>query len=211
MHLLTDLTTKKFCLTAAKSAPQVICHAISNFISLLSLLLSGLSSGVGSLPLKGWPLTVSSILDHMCKIFTSKCLIGSKFINWGICQNIQGIDQIRPGLGAQVQKPFLQNANQYQLLPQQQLLSQVQAQGTLGSSPIYGDMDPQRFRGLSRGSMNAKDGQSIANDGSIGSPMQSTSSKVSFSLPHLSEYDSLMIHAYFCISFIAWFIIPFFI
>ncbi|KAG6731247.1 hypothetical protein I3842_01G120000 [Carya illinoinensis] len=117
---------------------------------------TGLSSGVGSLPLKGWPLT--------------------------------GIDQIRPGLGAQVQKPFLQNANQFQLLPQQQLLSQVQAQGTLGSSPIYGDMDPQRFRGLSRSSMNAKDGQSIANDGSIGSPMQSTSSKIN--MPQIQQSSS---------------------
>lgn len=39
-------------------------------------------------------------------------------------------------------------------------------------------MDPQRLRGLNRGSLNVKDGQSIANDGSIGSPMQSTSSKV---------------------------------
>lgn len=72
-------------------------------------------------------------------------------------------------------------------MPQQQLLAQVQAQGNLGSSPIYGDMDPQRFRGLSRGTLNAKDGQPIANDGSIGSPMQSTSSKVRFSSHHLWE------------------------
>lgn len=95
----------------------------------------------------------------------------------------QGLEQIRPGLGAQVQKPFLQSANQFQLLPQQQqqLLAQVQAQGNLGSSPMYHDMDPQRFRGLQRSNLNTKDGQLIANDGSIGSPtMQSTSSKVSF-------------------------------
>ncbi|KAG2721127.1 hypothetical protein I3760_02G067000 [Carya illinoinensis] len=117
---------------------------------------AGLNPGVGSLPLKGWPLT--------------------------------GIDQIRPGLGAQGQKPFLQNANQFQLLPQQQLLAQVQAQGTLGSSPIYGDMDPQRFRGLPRGSMNAKDGQQIGNDGSIGSPMQSTSSKMN--MPQMQQSSS---------------------
>ena len=70
-------------------------------------------------------------------------------------------------------------------MPQQQLLAQVQAQGNLGSSPIYGDMDSQRFRGLSRGTSNAKDGQPIANDGSIGSPMQSTSSKVRFSFHQL--------------------------
>ncbi|GMY26832.1 transcriptional corepressor LEUNIG_HOMOLOG isoform X2 [Fagus crenata] len=101
---------------------------------------------------------------------------------------LTGIDQIRPGLGAQVQKPFLQNANQFQLLPQQQLLAQVQAQGNLGSSPIYGDMDSQRFRGLSRGTSNAKDGQPIANDGSIGSPMQSTSSKIN--MPHMQQSSS---------------------
>ena len=94
---------------------------------------------------------------------------------------IQGIDQIRPGFGAPVQKPLLQSANQFQLLPQQQqqqLLAQVQAQGNIGNSPAYVDMDPQRLRGLARGSLNAKDGLSIANDGSIGSPIQSTSSKV---------------------------------
>ncbi|OIW01395.1 hypothetical protein TanjilG_02551 [Lupinus angustifolius] len=109
---------------------------------------AGLNPGVGGLTLKGWPLT--------------------------------GIDQIRPGFGAQVQKPLLQSPNQFQLLPQQQqqqLLAQVQAQGNIGNSPMYGDMDPQRLRGLARGSLNVKDGQPIANDGSIGSPMQSTSSK----------------------------------
>ncbi|KAH1060678.1 hypothetical protein GLYMA_02G164700v4 [Glycine max] len=110
---------------------------------------AGLNPGVGSLTLKGWPLT--------------------------------GIDQIRPGFGAPVQKPLLQSANQFQLLPQQQqqqILAQVRAQGNIGNSPAYGDMDPQRLRGLARGSLNAKDGLSIANDGSIGSPIQSTSSKI---------------------------------
>ncbi|XP_022924685.1 transcriptional corepressor LEUNIG_HOMOLOG-like isoform X1 [Cucurbita moschata] len=120
---------------------------------------TGLNSGVNSLPLKGWPLA-------------------------------QGIEQIRPGLGAQVQKPFLQSANQFQLLPQQQqqLLAQVQAQGSLGSSPMYSDMDPQRFRGLPRNNLNAKDGQPIANDGSIGSPMQSTSSKMN--IPQMQQSSS---------------------
>lgn len=56
----------------------------------------------------------------------------------------------------------------------------MQGQGNLTSSAMYGDMDPQRFRGLPRGSLNTKDGQSVANDVSIGSPMQSASSKVSF-------------------------------
>ncbi|XP_039010151.1 transcriptional corepressor LEUNIG_HOMOLOG-like isoform X1 [Hibiscus syriacus] len=121
---------------------------------------TGLSPGVGSLPLKGWPLT--------------------------------GIDQIRPNLGAQVQKPFLQNANQFQLLPQQQqqqLLAQVQTQGNLGNSPMYGDMDPQRFSGLSRGNLNTREGQPTANDGSIVSPMQSTSSK-QMSMPPIRQSSS---------------------
>ncbi|KAK5839579.1 transcriptional corepressor LEUNIG_HOMOLOG-like isoform X1 [Gossypium arboreum] len=120
---------------------------------------AGLNPGVVSLPLKGWPLT--------------------------------GIDQIRPSLGAQVQKPFLQNANQFQLLPQQQqqLLAQVQTQGNLGNSPVYGDMDPQRFSGLSRGTLNTKEGQPTVNDGSIGSPMQSTSSK-QMSMPPIRQSSS---------------------
>ncbi|KAH9680898.1 transcriptional corepressor LEUNIG-like protein [Citrus sinensis] len=66
-----------------------------------SLLLQGLSPGVGGLPLKG----------------------------------------------AQVQKPFLQGGNQFQLLPQQQqqLIAQAQAQGNLGNT-MYGEMDPRRKR-----------------------------------------------------------------
>jgi len=54
-------------------------------------------------------------------------------------------------------------------------------------------MDPQRLRGLARGGLNVKDSQPIANDGSIGSPMQSTSSKVSFSQCTLS---GLMVHEF---------------
>ncbi|KAG8481135.1 hypothetical protein CXB51_025925 [Gossypium anomalum] len=102
---------------------------------------TGLNPGVGSLPLKGWPLT---------------------------------------------------NANQFQLLPQQQqqqVLAQVQTQGNMGSSPMYGDMDPQRFSGLSRGTLNAKEGQRIVNDGSIGSPMQSTSSK-QMNMPPIRQSSS---------------------
>ncbi|XP_048235068.1 transcriptional corepressor LEUNIG_HOMOLOG isoform X3 [Ricinus communis] len=119
---------------------------------------AGLNPGVSSLPLKGWPLTV--------------------------------IDQIRPSLGAQVQRPLLHGANQFQLLPQQQqqLLAQVQAQGNLANSPIYGDMDPRKFRGLPRGTLQAKDGQPTANDGSIGSPMQSTSSKMN--VPQMQQSSS---------------------
>lgn len=119
---------------------------------------AGLSPGVGGLPLKGWPLT--------------------------------GIEQIRPSLGSQVQKSFLQSGNQFQLLPQQQqqqLLAQAQAQGNLGNS-VYGDMDPRRFGGLPRGNLNAKDGQPIGNDGSIGSPMQSSSSKMN--MPQIQQSSS---------------------
>ncbi|KAK2400480.1 LEUNIG protein [Trifolium repens] len=117
---------------------------------------AGLNQGVGGLTLKGWPLT--------------------------------GIEQIRPGFGAQVQKPLLQSANQFQLLPQQQqqqLLAQAHAQGNIGNSQVYGDMDPQRLRGLARGGLNMKDSQPIANDGPIGSPMQSTSSKIN--MPQMQQ------------------------
>ncbi|KAF8108778.1 hypothetical protein N665_0104s0093 [Sinapis alba] len=109
---------------------------------------AGLNPGVGALPLKGWPLT--------------------------------GIETIRPGLGPQVQKAFLQNQSQFQLSPQQQqqqILAQVQGQGNMTNSPMYGEMDLRRFTGLPRGNLNSKDGQQNANDGSIGSPMQSSSSK----------------------------------
>ncbi|XP_023639635.1 transcriptional corepressor LEUNIG_HOMOLOG isoform X2 [Capsella rubella] len=123
---------------------------------------AGLNPGVSGLPLKGWPLT--------------------------------GIDQIRPGLGGpQVQKSFLQNQSQFQLSPQQQqqqqILAQVQAQGNMTNSPIYGDMDPRRFTGLPRGNLNPKDGQQNANDGSIGSPMQSSSSK-HISMPPVQQSSS---------------------
>ncbi|WJX11061.1 hypothetical protein P8452_01716 [Trifolium repens] len=117
---------------------------------------TGLNQGVGGLTLKGWPLT--------------------------------GIEQIRPGFGAQVQRPLLQSANQFQLLPQQQqqqLLAQAHAQGNIGNSQVYGDMDPQRLRGLSRGGLNMKDSQPSANDGPIGSPMQSTSSKIN--MPQMQQ------------------------
>ncbi|PIA40164.1 hypothetical protein AQUCO_02500100v1 [Aquilegia coerulea] len=120
---------------------------------------AGLNQGVNGLPLKGWPLT--------------------------------GIDQLRPNLGAQVQKPFLQNPSQFQLLSpqqQQQFLAQAQAQGNLGSSPNYADMDPRRFKVLPRGNLNTKDGQPTGNDGSIGSPMQSSSPKMK--MAHMQQSSS---------------------
>ncbi|MQM12357.1 hypothetical protein Taro_045274 [Colocasia esculenta] len=121
---------------------------------------AGLNQGVSSLPLKGWPLT--------------------------------GIDQLRPSLGPQVQKPFLPSQNQFQLLaPQQQhqFLAQAQAQGSIGNTPNSGDMDPRRFRVLPHGSVNGKDGQPAGNNGSIGSPMQSSSPKVR---PDQAEYLMMM-------------------
>ncbi|RZC56388.1 hypothetical protein C5167_015243 [Papaver somniferum] len=119
----------------------------------------GLNQGASGLPLKGWPLT----------------------------------NQIIPGsLGSQVQKtPFIQAPNQFQLLTphqQQQLLAQAQAQGNLGSSQNYGDMDSRRYRVLPRGNMNSKDSQPTGNDGSIGSPMQASSPKVRLSSQDQADY-----------------------
>ncbi|GLT97792.1 hypothetical protein SLE2022_153410 [Rubroshorea leprosula] len=136
---------------------------------------------------RSMPMDPSSIYGQ--GIMQSKPGIGNTGLNPGVGnlplkgRPLTGIDQIRPTFGTPVQNPFLQNANQFQLLPQQQQhLAQAQTQGSLGSSPMYGDMDPQRFVGSSRGTLNAKEGQATANDGSIGSPMQSTSSKMNLPL-----------------------------
>lgn len=95
------------------------------------------------------------------------------------CSIMQGIDQLRPNLGVQVQKPNLHTQNQFLLASQQQqILAQAQAQSNLGNSTNYGDMDARRF--LPRGSLNAKDGQATRNDGSICSPVLSSSPKVTF-------------------------------
>ncbi|XP_031267080.1 transcriptional corepressor LEUNIG_HOMOLOG isoform X1 [Pistacia vera] len=141
---------------------------------------------------RSMPMDPSSLYGQ--GIMQSKPGLGNTGLNPGVGGlplkgwPLTGIDQIRPNLGAQVQKPFLPGGNQFQLLPQQQqqLLAQAQAQGNLGNS-IYGDMG--RFGGLPRGSLNAKDGQPIANDGSIGSPMQSTSSK-QMNLPQIQQSSS---------------------
>ena len=93
---------------------------------------------------------------------------------------LQGIDQLRPNLGAQMQKPFLSTQSQFQLMSpqQQQYLAQAQAQGNLGNSTNYGDIDPRRLTALTRGGLNGKDGQPAGTDGCISSPMQSSSPKV---------------------------------
>ena len=101
---------------------------------------------------------------------------------------MQGIEQLRPNLSVQVQKPNLPTQNQFlQASQQQQVLAQAQAQSNLGNSVSYGDMDPRRFSGLPRGGMNAKDGQSTRNEGSICSPVQSSSPKVTIIQSHLTE------------------------
>lgn len=80
----------------------------------------------------------------------------------------------------QVQKPNMQMHNQFLLASQQpqQVLAQGQPQNNLRNSTSYGDMDPRNFCQLTRGNMNVKDGQSTRNDGSICSPVQSSSPKV---------------------------------
>ncbi|KAE8703981.1 PPPDE peptidase domain-containing protein 2-like isoform 1 [Hibiscus syriacus] len=84
---------------------------------------------------------------------------------------LTGIDQLRPNLGVQMQKPNLQTQNQFLLTSQQQhVLAQAQMQGNLGNSTNFGEM--------SRGNMNTKVSPSVRNDGSICSPVQSSSPKV---------------------------------
>ncbi|KAK4778246.1 hypothetical protein SAY87_018433 [Trapa incisa] len=126
----------------------------------------GINPCTGDLPLKGFPLA--------------------------------GIDSIRPNLGAHVQKPIMNPVNQLHLLPQQQLqqqhqlLAQIQSQGNSSNPSIFGEMDPRIFRGMPRGSLNAKDGQMMANDASAGSPMQSSSSKMN--MPHIQPSSSQQPH-----------------
>ncbi|KAL3531120.1 hypothetical protein ACH5RR_010442 [Cinchona calisaya] len=126
---------------------------------------------------KSLPMNPSSIYGQA--ILQSKSGMGAAGLNQGVSGlplkgwPLTGIEQLRPSLGLQVQKPNSQNQNQIILASQQQqVLSQAQAQGSLGSSPNYG------FGGLPRGSFNAKDGQLPRNDGSICSPGQSNSPKM---------------------------------
>ncbi|XP_052170866.1 transcriptional corepressor LEUNIG_HOMOLOG-like [Diospyros lotus] len=128
-------------------------------------------------PQKSLPMDPSSIYGQA--IFQSKSGLGGPGLNQGVTGlplkgwPLTGIEQLRPSLGLQVQKPNLQTQNQF-LLPsqQQQAIAQAQAQGNLGNSPNFG------FSGLPRGSLNVKDGQPSRNDGSICSPGQSNSPKM---------------------------------
>ncbi|CAL5427238.1 unnamed protein product [Camellia sinensis] len=124
-------------------------------------------------PQKSLPMDPSSIYGQA--ILQPKSGLGGAGLNQGVTGlplkgwPLTGIDQLRPSLGLQVQKPNLQTQNQFLLAsPQQQVL----AQGNLGSSPNFG------FSGLPRGSLNVKDGQPTRNDGSICSPAQSNSPKM---------------------------------
>ncbi|KAG6505964.1 hypothetical protein ZIOFF_031277 [Zingiber officinale] len=91
---------------------------------------------------------------------------------------LTGIDQLRQNFGPQVNKPFLPNQSQFQLLSpnQQQILAQAQPQSNIDSSNC--GMDPRRLRALPRSVLSGKDGQMNGNDASIGSPSQSSSPKV---------------------------------
>ncbi|KAK6143997.1 hypothetical protein DH2020_020817 [Rehmannia glutinosa] len=100
---------------------------------------------------KSLPMDPSSIYGQA--ILQSKSGLGGAGLNQGVTGlplkgwPLTGIDQLRPGLGLQVQKPNLPNQNQFLLTSQQQqALAQAQAQGNLGNSPNYG------FGGVPRGS-----------------------------------------------------------
>ncbi|KAB2602111.1 transcriptional corepressor LEUNIG-like [Pyrus ussuriensis x Pyrus communis] len=134
-------------------------------------------------PQKSLPMDPSSIYGQA--ILQSKSGLSSAGLNQGITGlplkgwPLTGIDQLRPNLGVQMQKPNLQTPNQLLLASQQQqVLAQAQAQNNLRNSTNYGDMDPRRFSGLPRGNLNAKDGQSTRNDGSMSSPVLSSSPKI---------------------------------
>ncbi|KAI3749624.1 hypothetical protein L2E82_20238 [Cichorium intybus] len=86
-----------------------------------------------------------------------------------------GIDNLRPNMGLQAQKPNMQNQNQFYLALQQQ-------EGNLGASPNYG------LVGLPRGSQSMKDGQTTRNDGSVGSPCQMNSPKMK--MPQMQQSTS---------------------
>ncbi|KAM1987610.1 hypothetical protein ACFX15_034845 [Malus domestica] len=109
---------------------------------------AGLNQGITGLPLKGWPLTLRN-------------------------------QPITTEFGCTNTEAKSSDPNQFFLASQQQqVLAQAQAQNNVGSSTNYGDMDPCRFSGLRRGSLNAKDGQSTRNDGSMSSPVLSSSPKI---------------------------------
>ncbi|KAJ0970436.1 hypothetical protein J5N97_023313 [Dioscorea zingiberensis] len=130
------------------------------------------------------PMDTSSMFGQ--RIIQSKSGLGSAAgLNQGVSAlkgyPLSDVDQIHSNLGPQMHRPFIPTQNQFQLLsPQQQnqLLPQAQVPSNLGHSSNYGDVDPQRLRGLLRANLTAKEGQQAMNDGSVtsvGSPIQSNS------------------------------------
>ncbi|XP_071717476.1 transcriptional corepressor LEUNIG_HOMOLOG-like isoform X2 [Rutidosis leptorrhynchoides] len=141
---------------------------------------------LGNAP-KSLPTDPSSIYGQA--ILHSKSGLGGTGLNQGVNGlplkgwPLTGIDNLRPSVGLQVQKPNIQNQNQYYLASQQQqALTHAQAQGNLGSSPNYG------LVGLPRGNLSIKDGQTTRNDASIGSPGQMISPKMK--MPQMQQSTS---------------------
>ncbi|KAG4139659.1 hypothetical protein ERO13_D07G207700v2 [Gossypium hirsutum] len=117
---------------------------------------------------KSLPMDPSSIYGQA--ILQPKSGLGGAVLNQGVPGlplrgwPLTGIDQLRPSLGVQMQKPNLQTQNQFVLTSQQQhVLAQAQLQGNLGNSTTF---------------VNAKVGQSVRNNGSICSPVPSSSPKM---------------------------------
>ncbi|KAB2022702.1 hypothetical protein ES319_D07G229400v1 [Gossypium barbadense] len=117
---------------------------------------------------KSLPMDPSSIYGQA--ILQPKSGLGGAVLNQGVPGlplrgwPLTGIDQLRPSLGVQMQKPNLQTQNQFVLTSQQQhVLAQAQLQGNLGNSTTF---------------VNAKVGQSVRNKGSICSPVPSSSPKM---------------------------------
>nr|XP_043636344.1 transcriptional corepressor LEUNIG_HOMOLOG-like isoform X2 [Erigeron canadensis] len=112
-------------------------------------------------------------------ILQSKAGLGGTGLNQGVTGlplkgwPLTGIDNLRANMGLQVQKQNMQNQNQlYLASQQQQALANSQVQSNLGASPNYGPA------GLPRGNQSMKDGPTTRNDGSIGSPGQTSSPKM---------------------------------
>ncbi|XP_076960895.1 transcriptional corepressor LEUNIG_HOMOLOG-like [Bidens hawaiensis] len=118
---------------------------------------------------KSLPTNPSSIYGQA--ILQSKSGFGGAGLNQGVTGlplkgwPLTGIDNLRPNTGLQVQRPNMQNQNQFYMASQQQHAlthAQSQAQANLGASPNYG------LVGIPRGNLTMKDGQTTRNDGSPG-------------------------------------------
>ncbi|CAA2958429.1 transcriptional corepressor LEUNIG_HOMOLOG isoform X1 [Olea europaea var. sylvestris] len=135
---------------------------------------------------KSLPMDASSIYGQA--VLQPKSGLGGAGLNQSVTGlplkgwPLTGLDQLRPSMGLQVQKPNLQTQNQFLMASQQQqVLAQARAQGNL-TSTNYG------FGGLPRGNFNSKDGQPPRNDGSLCSPVQSNSPKMK--IPQMQQSSS---------------------